>query len=208
MRFFTPDEDQFLRDNYLTIPAKRMAKMLGRTEGTARQRMKLLGIVVPPEVVQRFKEESYIKKGNVSFNKGKKQTDYCSPEAIAKSAKTRFKKQGLPANTLYDGAIVSRRDKTGRNYKWIRISQAHWKMLHVYNWEQVHGPIPQDMIVVFKDKDCSNCEVSNLEMITRAQNMKRNTLHNYPKEIVTTIQLLGAMKRQINKQTKKIKNEK
>lgn len=33
MRFFTPKEDKFLRDNFTTIPAKRMAKILGRSEG-------------------------------------------------------------------------------------------------------------------------------------------------------------------------------
>ena len=39
MRKFTPAEDRFLLENYLTIPAKRMGKILGRTEGTARQEL-------------------------------------------------------------------------------------------------------------------------------------------------------------------------
>jgi hypothetical protein len=67
MRFFTPEEDDFLRQNYMTIPTKRMSLTLGRSESSARQRMALIGIVVPEEVAEMFKKQSQFKKGSVSL---------------------------------------------------------------------------------------------------------------------------------------------
>src|SRR5205814_1289629 len=97
---FTTDEDNFLKENYLTIPKNRMATMLAKTETRIRKRIKKLGIVVPLEIIQKFSDDSRFKKGCVAVNKGKKQSDYMSPEAIDSSSKTRFKKGNLPACTL------------------------------------------------------------------------------------------------------------
>jgi hypothetical protein len=202
MRFFTPKEDRFLKANYTLIPAKRMAKMLGRAEGTARQRMVLLGLKVPPEVIAKFKAESYFPKGHESFNKGKKQKEYMSRSAIARTKATQFKKGGEPSNTKYNGCIVIRNDKSGRKYRMIRIAKARWEMLHAYLWKKAGNKIPKGHIVVFKDKDTMNCKLSNLECISRRENMLRNTVQNFPKPIALAIQLRGALNRQINKHEK------
>lgn len=163
--------------------------------------MKLLGITVPPEAVEKFKKESQFKKGQVSFNKGKKQSEFLSKAAIAKSKKTRFKKGQLPPNTKYNGCISTRNHK-GIIYKVVRVDNAKWEMLHVYTWKQAGKKIPKGSVVVFKDGDTMNINIANLECITRKQLMLRNTLHNYPKEIALTIQLRGALNRQINKHAK------
>lgn len=120
-----------------------------------------------------------------------------------------FKKGGLPHNTKHNGAIVIRTDtKTRRKYKWIRISKGKWEMLHVRIWKKAGRKIPEGTIIVFKDKDPMNCVLKNLERITLAENMQRNTLHNYPKPIAQVIQLQGALTRKINKGLKKLQNEK
>lgn len=62
-RYFSKQEDQFILENYTSIPAKRIAKLLGRSESTARQRMKALGLIVPQDIIQKFKQESRFKKG-------------------------------------------------------------------------------------------------------------------------------------------------
>lgn len=180
-----------------------MSKILGLEEGVARRRMKKLGLIVPPDIIQKFKEESYIKKGDVPFNKDKKQQDFMSPEAIEKTKATRFKKGEIAPNKKHfkDGDITIRaeklRDGSIRNYKWIRIARAKWRMVHVVNWEKQHGPVPEGCIVVFKNKDTMNCDVSNLEMITLEENMARNTIHNYPTELKTTIRLLSKVNKKI-----------
>lgn len=203
-RPFTKEEDRFLRNNYLTIPAKRMAKMLGRTEGTARQRIKLLGIMIPPEIIEKFKVESRFKKGSQPPNKGRRQTDYMSAGSIARTKATMFKKGNLPHNTKSDMEISVRPDNRGVKYKFIRISKANWIALHRYNWQQVHGKIPAKMKLIFKDGNTMNCEINNLELLTSAQLMKRNSVHNYPAPIASAMQLRGALNRQINKHLKRI----
>jgi hypothetical protein len=49
-------------------------------------------------------------------------------------------------------------------------------MLHVYNWEHAHGPVPKGHIVVFKNKhDRTDCSIEKLELITLVEHMKRNS---------------------------------
>jgi len=207
MRRFTAEEDQFLRTNYLTMPTKRMATALGRSDCTARQRLKILGLSVPPGIVEIFRKQSQIKKGNVPANKGKRQAEYMSAESIARAKATCFKKGDLPHNTKNDMDISIRRDRRGIDYKFIRVSLAEWVPLQRYVWENAHGPIPKGMKVVFKDGNPLNCDLDNLEVLSCAELMKRNSYHNYPQPIAQVIQLRGALNRKINNRIKRIKNE-
>jgi len=208
MKFFSKEEDEFLRDNYLTIPAKRMAKMLGRCESSARQRMTLIGIIVPADITAKFKRESRFSKGHISFNKGLQQSEYMNDKAIEKTKATRFNKGHLPHNTKTDLTISVRPDNRGVNYKFIRVGLGKWIPLHRYNWEQSNGLIPAGMKLIFKDGDTMNCEPNNIEAVTPGELMRRNSYHNWPKPLAQTVQLRGALNRQINKHLKKLSNEK
>lgn len=208
MRKYNQFEDDFIRKNYKLIPMKRISKILGRPESSARQRLKILGLVVPPEITAKFKQMSHFDKGHSPVNKGKKQTEFMSPEAIERSKKGLFTKGHLPHNTKESDLVISiRADKRGVKYKFIRVSLAKWIPLARYNWEQVHGPIAKWMKMIHKDGDSLNCDLSNLELLTPGELMKRNSLHNYPKEIANAIQLGGALKRKINRKIKSL-NEK
>lgn len=61
------------------------------------------------------------------------------------------------------------------------------------------GARPPGHSVVFKDGNKANCAIENLELLTRADLMRRNTVHHLPTPLVQTIQLLGALTRQIRK---------
>jgi hypothetical protein len=137
-------------------------------------------------------------KGNVPFNKGKKISDYLDKEVIEKIQKTTFKKGNLPHNTLSDGAVTLRRDKTGVSYYYYRISKAKWIPYHHKIWSDAHGQVPKGLIVVFKDRNTLNCKLENLELITRKENMERNTFQRYPNEIRQTIKTLNKLKKTIN----------
>lgn len=195
--WFTKKEDRFIKENINTVPLKRIAKMLGRAEGSIYGRVNRLNLKRDRWIVEKFRKESQFKKGQTPINKGKKQTEFISPEGLKRVRKTQFKKGITPPNTLYDGCIVIRNDKTKVKYKWIRVSKAKWKMLHVYNWEKVYGRIPANHIIVFKNKDTMNCEVDNLEMITRKENMARNTIHRYPVEIKSAIRAVKKLSKTI-----------
>lgn len=168
---FTPEEDKFLFENYLTIPAKRMSKILGRSESGARQRMKLLGIEIPAELTESFKKAGQIKPGSIPPNKGKKQTDYMTPEAIARTAKTRFKKGNEPHNTKHDGYERITQD----GYIEIRVRKGVFKLKHRLEWEKVNGPIPDGYILVCKGQDIKDTDPANWEPITMQENMNRNS---------------------------------
>lgn len=169
--FFTPEEDRYLMDNYLSIPAKRMSKILGRSESGARQRMILLGLKVPEEIARKFQLDSCFKKGQVSHNAGKRQVDFMTPEAIERTKVTRFKKGIIPHNTKFDGA--ERISKDG--YIEIRISKGKYVHKHRNEWEKVNGKIPKAMILVCKSNNKLDCSPGNWELITRAENMERNS---------------------------------
>lgn len=140
---------------------------------------------------------SRFKKGHTPVNKGKKWIEYMDKESIQGSLKTAFQKGHLPHNTKSDGEISIRNDK-GRKYKYIRLSKREWLPLHVYLWEKENGKVPKGMIVVFKDRNSMNCELSNLEMITREENINRNSFHRYPAELKFAIKKLNQLKREIN----------
>lgn len=147
----------------------------------------------------KFAAQSRIKPGNVPANKGKKM----AKSVYRKVAKTMFKKGQLPVNTKFDGAITTRTDNRGVKQLWIRISKANWMPLSRYKWQKHRGPIPQGMIVIHKDGNPMNCKVSNLKLISKAENAIRNSIHfNYPKELVKQKLLLGAFKRKINNYVK------
>ena len=138
------------------------------------------------------------KKNHIPFNTGKKWNDFMSEQSKSNSLKTTFKKGNKPPNTLHDGIITYRADsKTKRVYKHIRISLGKWQMLHVYNWEQINGKLPKGKILAFIGST-EDCSVGNLMLITRAENMKRNSIHRYPEEIKQTIKTLTKLKKIIN----------
>jgi hypothetical protein len=145
-----------------------------------------------------FGKASRFQKNHVSFNTGMKWDDFMTIQGKANSLRTTFKKGHLPKNTLHDGMITTRTDsKTKRTYKFIRIALGKWQMLHVYNWEQVNGKLPKDKILAFKGST-DDCSLDNLILITRAENMKRNSIQRYPEEIKQTIRVLTKLKKTIN----------
>ena len=137
------------------------------------------------------------KKGNIPHNKNKKWDEVMPICKQLCCMKTTFKKGNLPHNTKENGYISIRKDKNGNDYKFIRLDKSKWIPLHVYNWKQVYGEIPKDKIVVFKNKDKNNCSIDNLELISRVENMNRNTIHRYPVELKSTIRTLNKLKKTI-----------
>jgi len=138
------------------------------------------------------------KKGHMSWNKDKSPKDYMPAESYEKLIPTQFKKGTNPPNTKHDGAISIRSDKSGAKYKYIRLSKANWMALHVKIYQEEYGPIPKNHIIVFKDRNSLNCTLNNLECITKAENMQRNTIHRYPTELKNAIKTLSTLKKQFN----------
>ena len=190
------ETDRYLKENYLNIPVKTMAKNLKRSGLFARNRMKQLGLVVPDEIILQRKKESQFSKGNQAHNKGKKMR----PEIYEKVKKTMFKPGHVTYNTYpEDGAISIRTEKCGRFYKYIRVSLGKWQLLHQYIYEQKHGKVPSGHCLWFIDGDSMNCTLENIELITRAENAFRNRQKHLqlPEELKQTIKTIRKIKRKI-----------
>lgn len=194
-RKWTSELDQKLTELYPDHTCKQIAEIMGFTHYAVEGRRSTLGLTKDENIGR-------IKKGNIPPNKGKKM----SPEVREKVKHTFFKKGHTPVNTSFDGKISIRKNRNrsdNSNYKYIRLSKGEWELLHRYNWEKEFGPIPEGMNVVFKTSDKMNCETENLEMISDAELMQRNTIHQYPEELAEVIKLKNKIKKQIDVREKK-----
>jgi hypothetical protein len=147
------------------------------------------------------------RKGNVPSNKGKKQAEYMTPEAIERTKATRFSKGNRPVTCKKVG--YERISKDG--YIQIKVGEGRrqFKLKHRVIWAQHQGSIPDGYNVQFKDGNPQNCHIENLYLISRSEQMKNeNSFHaRYPEEVQKLIQLKGALKRQINKINKENGND-
>lgn len=198
---FTEYEKLKIKNEYLTKSVKKLANELNTTYGRIMRFLNNNNLQIPPEIIEQRKQESRRKIGDVPFNKGKKQIDYMTAEAIEKTKLTRFKKGNAPHNINPDGngAIVKRKDATGRFYKYIRIDKGIWHLYHRVIWENLNGEIPANHVVVFKDNNNENTVIENLELISMTENMLRNSKHSYPKEIIPSMVLLKKIETKLNK---------
>ena len=112
---------------------------------------------------------------------------------IPGSEKGFFKKGNLPHNTKQDGAISIRNDQSGRPYRFVRVKIGVWVHESVVIYEAAHGKIPKNMVVRHINGDTLDNSIENLELITKTENMARNTIHQYPEELQSTIRALGKL---------------
>lgn len=200
---FTSFEDAYIKAHYMTTPIKTIAKHLGRSYCGVTGRMKFYGLEVPGIIRRMRKQKGMFRKGQTPMNKGLKQADFMSAEAIERTKKTRFKKGNEPHNTRSDGEISIRKDKSGLFYKYIRIKKAKWELLHRVNYRKAFGEIPDDSCIRFIDGDQMNCEPENLQLITKQLNCLANSIHNYPPEVKTAIRTLSKLNKTIKNHGKK-----
>lgn len=167
---------EFVRDNSWGVPSKDMAEMVNEKFGTN----------YTPTMMKQYRQRFGIKsgvtgwfrKGRPPANKGHKMTEYASPEALERCKRTQFKKGDRPKNELPVGTVVINTD----GYK-LRKRQMEgntwerWEFLHRAVWEEHYGPVPEGMIVSFKDSNKLNCSIDNLMLITRGENSALTAKH-------------------------------
>lgn len=141
------------------------------------------------------------KPGMVPWNSGMKGLQIGGTE-------TRFKPGNkphtwLPVGTLrvnQDGMLERKySDDPGGPHK-------RWRTVARLVWEAAHGPMPAGHAVVFKPGRAStrveDITLDAVECITRAELMRRNTLHRFGAEVVQTIRMRARLVRAINSQEK------
>jgi hypothetical protein len=204
---WTPDQEQQLIRLYPDTPMPELERIFSRPDRAIYSKAAALGLKRSAEYMAsehacRLRKgdnvgaEFRFKKGNVTWNKGMKGWSAPGTEA------TQFKPgqvNGRAAQLLMPiGA--ERITKDGIRQRKVRSDgppQARWKSVHEIIWEEHHGPRPKGCLVVFKDRNRSNLTIENLELITRAENCQRNSIHRYPPELKQAIRKLSKLKRAI-----------
>jgi hypothetical protein len=143
----------------------------------------------------RIGAASRFKKGQAPPNKGVRRPGWYS----GRMKETQFKQGEMPHNHQPVGTIG-----VMDGYKKIKLAEPKtWELLHRHVWIQHNGPIPRGHAIVFKNGDRMNCEIENLECISRKELMLRNTLHNFPEPVKSAIHQLAGFKRRLNRYAKK-----
>lgn len=79
------------------------------------------------------------------------------------------------------------------------VTRRDFVCIHHIVWREAGREIPSGHALVFRDGNKRNFALNNLELVSRAELMRRNSVHNYGPEIARIHQLQGAITRQINK---------
>lgn len=215
-RPWTDAEDEQLRKRYAKELAETIALDIGHTRSSVCQRARALGLKKPAAWVasttrNRWSEgrhegsrRGHFQKGQSAHNKGIRRPGW----APGRMAVTQFKKGEMHGAAQHNYVpIGTEKVEPKRNVLLRKITDdpamvpaQRWRAVHVLVWEAVHGPVPEGSIVVFrpglKTFKAEEITIDRLDLVTRAENMQRNTLHRFPRELRDAMRLVGRVKRQ------------
>lgn len=211
-RFWTEGERAEVRRLYPDTSTAEIARRLDRRLSGVYQMAHGMGLEKSPEYMRTPAAIAFIRpgsrgelyrfrKGHAPVNKGLRRPGF----APGRMAATQFRKGERPHTWVPIGTEV--RDTEGYLKRKIsddrtRPSRFNWKYVHTLTWEAANGPVPRGQAVAFKDHDKNDTRIENLELVTRQELMRRNTVHNLPPELARVVQLRGALIRQINRRAR------
>ncbi|TXH45500.1 MAG: HNH endonuclease [Desulfurellales bacterium] len=168
-KFYTEPELRLMRAWYHQIGPAPMARLLMIEIGIQRSVPSVQNKARKMGLRYAGPKKCLFNSRQVPHNKGKK----LSPEWLEKCRKSHFKPGHLPTQTKHDGAITIR-DVNRSKTPYIRKAQGKWQQLARYNWEQANGPIPPGHVVKYRDGNTLNCDIENLYLVSRAENLRLN----------------------------------
>lgn len=163
-RNFTAEEQEFIRKNNPGRYNKELTKMLNKKFNKNYSEEQVRSWKKRKKIVSGV--DAKFKKGCTSLNKGKKGMYNVGGN------KTSFKKGSVPHNVKPIGTEAIRYG----GYRWIKTADnpSVWEAMHVMEWEKHHGKIKDGHVLMFLDGNKQNIDISNLKMVTRAENTRMN----------------------------------
>ena len=202
---WTAEQEAILRARYPHEKTERLVEALGHSISSIYQRAANLGLRKTPEFLAspharrldgKIGAAGRFKKGHQAWNAGMKGLQIGG-------VSTQFKPghRGGKAVELYQPIGAERISKDGYLQRKINDDmplQKRWRGVHILVWEAATGPLPEGHAVSFRDGNKQNTALDNLELVTRAELMTRNSIHNLPEELKDVIRLNGVIRRKIN----------
>jgi HNH endonuclease len=210
-RLWSAEDDALLQRRYPNEPTQLLAAELRRSVSSVYARADKLGLRKSEEYLagpaacrlrrgDNVGAKHQFPKGHVPANKGLRRPGW-SPGRMRETQFKKGERQGVAAE-VYKPIGTERVSKDGYLERKVNDDlpfQRRWRFVHLIVWEEANGPLPRGHAIAFKNGDKTDIRIENLECITRRELMLRNTVHNLPKELASTIQLIGALNRQINR---------
>lgn len=198
---WTEDEDRILRVLFPYLTTVDVSAILKKPYGVVHNRAGVLEVKKDQDWVRIHARANALKAGESSrFQKGiRPWNSGTKGKGVMKANSGTFRKGNLPHNTRKDGDTSIRKDKAGRYYLHRRTALGVWSMEHVLLWEDAHGPAPDGMVIAFKDGNTAHLRLENLECISRAALMQRNTIHRLPEDLKDFIRQLMSFNIQLQK---------
>jgi len=229
-QIWTDAEVERLKARYADEPTAAIAAALGRSAGEVYRKAARLGLHKSEAFLRSPASGIFQKgqtrpegvphqfpKGHVPANKGLRRPGWSS----GRMRETQFKKGARTGVAARNWKPIGTISADTEGFLRIKVREAEygkepsgygntkvWPLLHRHLWEQHHGPIPPKHIVFFKDGNRSNCVIENLELISMAENARRNSMWSkFPRELAEAIQLNSALKRRLRKLDGKKQNQ-
>ena len=205
-RTWTREEDDLMALHYPHETAQQVAKRLNRSIQAVYARARTLEIGKSDAFLASTKSgrldgergrATRFQPGQSGWNKGMKGLQ------IGGKA-TQFKKGQIPHNHLPIGTEVM----ATIGFLKVKVGEPNeWEWVHKRNWIAAHGPIPKGMVLAFKDGNRRNCAMENLELVSRRELMRRNTIQRYPESLRGAMQANGRLKKQLQRKTEEAHEE-
>lgn len=208
---WTPASVAILIARYPDTPTDVLAKELGETVRRIYAKASHLCLrkseaYLASEYARRIVRDTNVgcptrfKTGQVPWNKGLRGVNFGGK-------KTQFQPGCMLGNAAKNYKPIGTQRITEDGYIEVKVNDGRpfkrrWRALHVVEWERVNGPMPAGHALTFRDGNKLNIALDNLELLSRAELMLRNSYHNYGPEVARVVQLRGAIQRQINRRTK------
>ena len=196
---WSSEDDADMRRLYPVNEIRVLEKLFGRAEKAIAARAHKLGLT---------KADNYTPPRRGCFEKGQRPWNKGIQFSPPGSEKGRFKPGQKPHTWQPIGSErVTKEGYLKRKMTDTGYPPRDWVEVQRIVWEEHFGPIPDGHVVLFRDSNKLNFDPGNLELISRAENMNRNSYHRYGPEIAQLYQLKGALSRKMNRRSRDIENE-
>lgn len=218
---WTKEEEAFLRKHYKTMTHKAIAKALGRSHGAVSNKAERMQLLKKPSNrrfwygerlhdLKRLYPHTPNKELAKRFGVTQKAVlDAARRYGVRKNQDVahagRFKKGSAPSDGRPIGTVRVESDgmvriKVNDKYKG---KNENWITYQLYLWLEAGNEPPADGYFVrikreFLSLHHTKLTADHLEVVDRAANLERNSIHNYPPELKSVMRTLGRLRKEIN----------